>query len=325
MCTLQWRHNRHDGVLNHQPHHSLLNRLFRPRSYKASKLRVTGLYEGNSPGTGEFPPQMASNAEEVSIWWRHHEARLINKVARSLIHHIENRFRITGPLWGKSICHRWISPDKKASNMGFDVFELPKQFIKQTIGLHYFRRFDIRTKLPWLIKLFWLIFGCWISRRHSLNQWFRSTDIGTDVLFAGNIDKAWGNYRTIKHCMFHHKQKVSTGGLPCLGSSYPERIFMSGSHHVFASELKWATVTGQAWWRHQWIHFPRYWSFVRGIHRSPLNSPHKGQWRGALMFSLICVWINGWVNNREAGDLKRYHAHYDVIVMADLLPKIFSL
>ena len=62
-------------------------------------------------------------------------------------------------------------------------------------------------------------------------------------------------------------------------------------------------------------HFPRYWPFVRIIHRSPVNSPHKGQWRGALMFSLICVWINGWVNNREAGDLRRYRAHYDVIVM----------
>ena len=64
-----------------------------------------------------------------------------------------------------------------------------------------------------------------------------------------------------------------------------------------------------------WKHFPRYWPFVRGIHRSPVNSPHKGQWRGALMFSLICVWINGWVNNREVGDLRRYRAHYDVIVM----------
>ena len=61
--------------------------------------------------------------------------------------------------------------------------------------------------------------------------------------------------------------------------------------------------------------FPRYWPFVRGIHRSPVNSPHKGQWRGALMFSLMCVWINGCVNNREAGDLRRNQAHYDVIVM----------
>ena len=65
----------------------------------------------------------------------------------------------------------------------------------------------------------------------------------------------------------------------------------------------------------KWKHFPRYWPFVWGIHRSPVNSPHKGQWRGALMFTLICARINGWVNNREAGDLRRYRTHYDVIVM----------
>ena len=65
----------------------------------------------------------------------------------------------------------------------------------------------------------------------------------------------------------------------------------------------------------KWKHFPRYWPFVRGIHWSPVNSPHKGQRRGALTFSLICAWINGWINNREAGDLRRNRAHYDVIVM----------
>ena len=67
----------------------------------------------------------------------------------------------------------------------------------------------------------------------------------------------------------------------------------------------------------KWKHFPRNWPFVRGIHRSPVNSLHKGQWRGALMFSLICVWLNDWVNYREAGDLRRYRTHYDVIVMND--------
>ena len=51
-------------------------------------------------------------------------------------------------------------------------------------------------------------------------------------------------------------------------------------------------------------HFPRYWPFVQGIDRSPLNSLHKGQWRKALMFSLIWAWMNGWVNNHEAGDLR---------------------
>ena len=69
----------------------------------------------------------------------------------------------------------------------------------------------------------------------------------------------------------------------------------------------------------KWKHFPRNWPFVRVIHRSPVISPHKGQWRGALMFPLICVWINDWVNNREAGDLRRYRAHSDVIVMGPKL------
>ena len=71
--TLRWRHNERDGVSNHQLHDCLLNCLLRPRSKKISKLRVTGLCAGNSPGTGEFPAQMASNAENASIWWRHHE------------------------------------------------------------------------------------------------------------------------------------------------------------------------------------------------------------------------------------------------------------
>ena len=70
--VLQWRHNGCDCVSNHQPHDCLLNRLFRRRSKKISKLRVTGLYVGNSPVTGEFPAQTASYAENAFIWWRHH-------------------------------------------------------------------------------------------------------------------------------------------------------------------------------------------------------------------------------------------------------------
>ena len=70
--SLQWRQNGDDSVSNHQPHDCFLNLLFRRRSNKTSKLRVTGLCAENSPGTGEFPAQMASNAESGSIWWRHH-------------------------------------------------------------------------------------------------------------------------------------------------------------------------------------------------------------------------------------------------------------
>ena len=73
------------------------------------------------------------------------------------------------------------------------------------------------------------------------------------------------------------------------------------------------------WWRHQMELFSALLAICAGIHRSPVISPHKGQWRGALMFSLICAWINGWANNREAGDLRRHHAHCDVTVMMWLM------
>ena len=65
----------------------------------------------------------------------------------------------------------------------------------------------------------------------------------------------------------------------------------------------------------KWKHFPRYWPFVRGIHRWPVNSPHKGQWCGAVMCSFICAWINGWVNDREPGDFRRHRAHYGVTLV----------
>ena len=65
----------------------------------------------------------------------------------------------------------------------------------------------------------------------------------------------------------------------------------------------------------KWKHFPRCWPFLRGIHRPSVNFPHKGQWRGALMFSLICAWTDSWANNGDAGDIRRHRSHYYVIVM----------
>ena len=67
----------------------------------------------------------------------------------------------------------------------------------------------------------------------------------------------------------------------------------------------------------KWKYFPRYWSFVRRIHRSPVNSPHKCQWRGALMFSLNCAWTNGWANHRDASDLRCRRVHYVRTVMVE--------
>ena len=112
-ATLRWRHNGCDSVSNHQLRCCLLNRLFRSRSKETSKLRVTGLCEGNSPGTGEFPAQMASNAESVSIWWRHHEKVKWMEVwaARVLLSSI---YTIT--LWGR-VTHICVS---KLTSIGTD-------------------------------------------------------------------------------------------------------------------------------------------------------------------------------------------------------------
>ena len=77
--SLQWRHNERDGVSNPQRH----KRLFRRRSKKTSTIRVTGLHEGNSKVTGEFPAQRASNAENVSIWKRHHDYNLTQNLTNN--------------------------------------------------------------------------------------------------------------------------------------------------------------------------------------------------------------------------------------------------
>ena len=77
----------------------------------------------------------------------------------------------------------------------------------------------------------------------------------------------------------------------------------------------WTVLNGYSWWRHQMETFSVLLALCVGNSAVPVNSPHKGQWRGALMFSLICAWINDWVNNREAGDLRRHRGHYDVYVM----------
>ena len=130
---LLWRHNRHDGVSNHQPHDCLLNRLFRRTSKKTSKLRVIGLCAGNSP----VPAQRASNAENVSIWWRHHgfghqqppywlDWPYITWTILRSIHsvymttswkHFPRSFHLCGEITGD----RWI-PLTKPVTRSFDVF-----------------------------------------------------------------------------------------------------------------------------------------------------------------------------------------------------------
>ena len=87
---------------------------------------------------------------------------------------------------------------------------------------------------------------------------------------------------------------------------------------VLASKIDWkdGLHACKSWWRHQMETFSALLAICAGESPIPVNSPHKGQWRGALMFSLICACIGSWVNNRKAGDLKRHRAHYDVSVMS---------
>ena len=103
-----------------------------------------------------------------------------------------------------------------------------------------------------------------------------------------------------------HYQVGGTVGV-CYGTVNYNTMWYVGENWLWFTEIHDDVIT--------WKPYPRYWPFVQGIRRSLVNSPHKGQWRRALMFSLICIWIKGWVNKHEAGDLRRYCVHYDVIVM----------
>ena len=103
----------------------------------------------------------------------------------------------------------------------------------------------------------------------------------------------------VVQCLLQLKRSWSRSAKPCTNLQYYVNISCVSLFHwaIWTCKMKHDDVI-------KWKHFPHY--------RSPVNSPHKGQWRGALMFSLICAWINGWVNNCDPSDLRRHCAHYDV-------------
>ena len=145
----------------------------------------------------------------------------------------------------------------------------------------------------------------------SYYTWVIIVHICHSLCAINTVMEIWTKWHTLsKFCRHHHTilRSINSLGAELIFHNYPtlkwNKIFM-------ASQLNWLPHDDVI----KCKHFPRYWPFVRGIHRSPVNSPHKGQWRGALMLTLICARINAWVNNREAGDLRRTRVHYDVIVM----------
>ena len=135
MYSLRWRHNGRDSVSNHQPHDCLLNRLFRRRSKKTSKLRATGLCAVNSPGTGEFPAQMASNAENVSIWWRHHVSYRRKSTKFWLLGHLRIVLYMPTQLRNPLI---WITHGKKAW-----IWQFLTMRMNYTKSTNYLRRWGM--------------------------------------------------------------------------------------------------------------------------------------------------------------------------------------
>ena len=119
---LQWRHDGRDGVSNHQPHDCLLNRLFRRRSKETPKLCVAGLCVGNSPVTDGFPAQMASNAENVSIGWRHHDIGALVW----LIHIVRHAFSVLYPWYRTTLINRTHLLRELPSNLNYEPHQIPK-------------------------------------------------------------------------------------------------------------------------------------------------------------------------------------------------------
>ena len=122
----------------------------------------------------------------------------------------------------------------------------------------------------------------------------------TKALSIQNINNVWSGVS--QYCFWFSKMVLTF----TLSSRY-EWLSMLVCVCVFWSPIHDDVI--------KWKHFPYYWPLMQGIYWSPVNSPKKGQWRRALMFSSICTWMNGWVNNGEAGDLRRHRTHYGVIVM----------
>ena len=159
MVTLLWRHNERGSVSDHQPLDCLLKRLFRCRLKKTSRLCVTGLCAGNSPVAGEFPAQRASNAENVSIWWRHHETRP---------HHYDvptwKLYRITVPL-----CGEFVKATLNSSNKGpvMRIFDITLLLARSSCWTNT-RVADVKRKICWQNTI-WNLSG---SPKMNVPVWF---------------------------------------------------------------------------------------------------------------------------------------------------------
>ena len=124
-----------------------------------------------------------------------------------------------------------------------------------------------------------------------------------------------------QHTIKHNFHRIWSMSFNSINNVSPRNIWKR-SGRVACHFRQQRMLCHMPWWRHQMETFS---ALLAICHRSPVNSPHKGQWRGALVFSLICAWINGWVNKRWAGDLRHHHTHYDVTVIYTCLATNMAL
>ena len=170
-CALQWHHNERDGISNHQPRDCLHHRLLRRRSKKISKLRVTGLCEGNSLGTGEFPAQRASDARNASIRWRHHGQPKDLPSSRSY-DALDERIRrpLRWFLWVRLWELRQVHTNARRSG----CLEFRRQAYPKTLGWPQTWVPQTRTCILSFTDLYkrWLLGGDWISHKTKISQSF---------------------------------------------------------------------------------------------------------------------------------------------------------
>ena len=155
-----------------------------------------------------------------------------------------------------------------------------------------------------------------VSQNSNCNYFRNCRTIYLVTHARNNCMAAWSHINTL----FQQKEKISTTVITIQCGAVITRWLFTKLVTIDTRRASYGVSFVSAspdisWWRHQMEIFSALLAICAGNSPVPVNSPHKGQWRGALMFSLICVWTNGSVNNREAGDLRRYRVHYDVTVI----------
>ena len=229
------------------------------------------------------------------------------------------------------IIEGWLTLDRKAVKLYYVKFP---QWMN--IGKFWYCFHWSLFLVVWFMRIHnW--FRSWLGTEqatdHYLQQWWHGSAMHMCITWGNELILCHFIWKQARFCLKHYDDLsdllLQEFRVNKADSARPITYFNDWRNHVdekrkiihymskFLVHMVWNDVIIVAL-KHddviKWKHFPRYWPYVRGIHWSPVNSPHKGRWRESLMFSLICPWINGWVNNREAGDLRRHRTHYDVTV-----------